>query len=521
MKFKKMLAVVSALCMMCAVVPVLPVQNTAVISASAEDTEYSEDIYENLTYKKYADYIEISGYVKQPEGKLIIPAEIDGLPVTSIGYESFSSCSGLTSVTIPESVIYIKENAFSSCSGLTSITISNGVISIGSSAFFGCSVLTSVTIPDSVTSIGDMAFYGCGLTSVTIPDSVTNIGGSAFSSCSGLTSVTIPDSVTSIGSEAFSETPWLKAKQAENPLVVVNHILIDGRTCKGNVIIPYSVTSIGIGAFEFCTSLTSVTIPDSVTSIGMDAFMACTNLTSVTIPDSVTSIEYGAFEFCTSLTSVSIPKSVTHIGTGAFSETPWLKAKQEENPLVVGGIVLIDGSNCKGEVVIPDGVTSIGNSAFDSCSSLTSVTIPDSVTSIGSGAFSFCSGLTSVTIENPDCEIYEVGYTISNGSDENWNSYFNGTIYGYENSTAQAYAEKYGYNFEVIGSAPETTEPTETETSAPVAPAEDMVWNGVNPDINRDGAVDAADSAVLLTYAAEFGAGKVSSFKEFMDKYYS
>ena len=94
--------------------------------------------------------------------------------------------------------------AFSSCSGLTSVYIPDGVTSIGIGAFSECRSLTSVTIPDSVTSIGDFAFSTCdGLTSVTIPDSVTSIGNRAFSECSGLTSVTIPGSVTSIGDRAF------------------------------------------------------------------------------------------------------------------------------------------------------------------------------------------------------------------------------------------------------------------------------------------------------------------------------
>ena len=95
--------------------------------------------------------------------------------------------------------------AFRDCSGLTSVTIPNSVTSIGSSTFSGCSGLTSVTIPNSVTSIGSDAFRGCsGLTSVTIPNSVTSIGSSAFQNCSSLTSVTIGNSVTSIGNYAFS-----------------------------------------------------------------------------------------------------------------------------------------------------------------------------------------------------------------------------------------------------------------------------------------------------------------------------
>ena len=172
------------------------------------------------------------------------------------------------SVTIPETVSFnnmtysvtsIGAYAFMSCSGLTSVTIPNSVTSIGWYAFAGCSSLTSVTIGNSVTSIGWHAFSGCsGLTSVTIPNSVTSIGASAFSYCSGLTSVTIPNSVTSIGNSVFEYCSGLTS-----------------------VTIGNSVTSIGNWAFRNCSGLTSVTIPNSVTSIAWWAFFGCSGLTDV------------------------------------------------------------------------------------------------------------------------------------------------------------------------------------------------------------------------------------------------
>ena len=238
----------------------------------------------------------LSDYGEKKYTEIAIPAEIDGVKITSIGDYAFDLCRGLTSVTIPNSVTSIGASAFGDCSGLTSVTIPDGVISIDSGTFYGCSGLTSITIGNSVTSIGASAFSDCsGLTSITIGNSVTSIGDSAFSGCSGLTSVTIPNSVTPIGNSAF-------------------------KGCSGltSITIPNSVTSIGYSAFSGCSRLTSVTIPDSVTAIGGSAFYNCSNLTSVTIPDSVTTIGDSAFRYCSGLTSITIPDSVTSIGASAF-----------------------------------------------------------------------------------------------------------------------------------------------------------------------------------------------------------
>ena len=188
----------------------------------------------------------------------------------------------------------------------------------------------------------------------------------------------------------------------------------------GSVVIPstvtyngttYSVTSIGSGAFFYCSGLTSVTIPNSVTSIGGSAFSYCSGLTSVTIPNSVTSIGGSAFLSCSGLTSVTIPNSVTSIGVRAFYDCSSLTsinvASGNTHYSSIDGVLynyvqdtLIQCPGAKTSVTIPNSVTSIGNSAFSGCSGLTSVTIPTGVTSIGEYAFSSCSGLTSVTIPN-------------------------------------------------------------------------------------------------------------------------
>ena len=125
-----------------------------------------------------------------------IPVEIKGVKITSIS-SAFRCRSGLTSVTIPDSVTSIGNSAFYYCSGLTSITIPDSVTTIGNEAFSGCSGLTSITIPDGVTTIGNEAFYWCSsLTSITIPDSVTTIGYRAFAGCSGLTKINFEGTIS-------------------------------------------------------------------------------------------------------------------------------------------------------------------------------------------------------------------------------------------------------------------------------------------------------------------------------------
>ena len=352
--------------------------------------------------------------------------------VTSIGYYTFSDCSSLTSVKIPDGVTSIGGSAFFDCSSLTSVKIPDGVTSIGDSVFYGCSSLTSVKIPAGVTSIGGYAFSGCSsLTSVEIPDGVTSIGNSAFSGCSSLTSVKIPDGVTSISFGAFSGCSSLTSVEISDGVTSISEWVFSG--CSELTSVTFGegsqLTSIGTHAFSDCSSLTSVKIPDGVTSIGDYAFYSCRSLTSVEIPDGVTSISDYAFCYCSSLTSVEIPAGVTSIGSAAFSGCNSLTSVYYQGDLARwcegfgnGHYLMsecenlyINGELVQGDLVIPDGVTSIGDYAFNGCSSLTSVEIPDGVTSIGWSAFSGCNSLTSVTFGDT------TGWYVTNSS-EDWNN---------------------------------------------------------------------------------------------------
>ncbi|MBR5656301.1 MAG: leucine-rich repeat domain-containing protein [Prevotella sp.] len=412
----------------------LPMMSSAYTGvAVVDDIKYYINT-DDQTAEVRANY---SNSINTYTGDIVIPKTIEyegeTCNVTSIGYEAFDGCSGLTSITIPSSVTSIGYGAFLGCKGLTNVTIPSSVTSIGdwsfndcsslisisipssvsrigSYVFFGCSSLTSISIPNSVTSIGEDAFYGCSaLTSIDIPTSVTSIGNYAFSNCSGLTSVTIPNSVTIIGKGVFvacnglisisvesGNTKYDSRDNCNGIIETETNTLITG--CQ-NTTIPNSVTSIEESAFSGCSSLTFIDIPTSVISIGNYAFYGCSALTSIDIPTSVTSIGKQAFYGCSSLTSVTIPEYVTSIGLATFAEcTSMTEITIPSSVTSIGDWAFYHCASLT-SFIIPSNITSIGSDAFQDCSNLTSVTIPSSVTSIGGYAFYGCSNLTSVKVD--------------------------------------------------------------------------------------------------------------------------
>jgi len=364
---------------------------------------------------------------------------------TTIAAEAFYNCYTLTSITIPHTVTSIGAGAFSGCSSLESITLpfigSSVTVEIDSpNAQFGYvfgettsgttqhykpssggyayaktyripSTLKSVTVLGG--SLSYCAFENCiNLTTVTLGDAVTSIGNLAFKNCSNLTSVTIGNGVTSIGDDAFYGCGGLTS-----------------------ITIPDSVTSIGSSAFYNCSSLTSVTIGKGVISDNLN-FSSCGNLTSITVDpnntvyqsidgnlytkDGTTLIRYAVGKTATTFV---IPDSVTSIGASAFATCSSLTSITIPDGVTIIGTSAFANCSSLTSITIPSGVTGIGASTFANCSSLTSITIPDSVTAIGNQAFSGCGNLTSVVIGKNVKQIgryaFEMCYNLTSVSFEN------------------------------------------------------------------------------------------------------
>ena len=345
------------------------------ITGERNGNEYTIDLKSSDNrITKIRDVIQDNTASNQEINNTIKKVTFNICPGNKIPDNAFSQCTGLTNVTIGDSVTSIGSGAFSGCSGLTSVTIGSNVTTIGQYVFKGCTSLTTMSIPNTVKTIASGIFWQCtGLTTVNWNSPIDKIPVQTFYECSGLTSVTIGNSVTSIGEYAFYKC--------------------SGLTSLG---IPDSITRIGNHAFNGCSNLTSVTIPDSVTSIGTSVFKGCSGFTSVTIPDKVTSIGENAFFGCSGLTSVTIPDSVTSIGTRAFSKCTKLKTVTIQNSSIEDnnlGTRIFNECEALTTVTFPtdNNINTIKNRWFYDCNNLTSVKNLNNITSIEEFAFAYCS----------------------------------------------------------------------------------------------------------------------------------
>ena len=286
-------------------------------------------------------------------------------PITKIPAQAFAKSKIKGSLTIPNSVTTIGEEAFSNCTELKgSLTLSNSLKTIGNKAFYMCNRLNgSLTIPNTVTTIGISAFEKCtGFNgSLTIPHSVTTIGKSAFCNCQGFKGdLTIPSSITTIEDNTFSSCFGFN----------------------GNLTIPNSVTTIGNSAFYQCSGFKGdLTIPNSVTTIGVGAFMQCTGFKgNLKLSNSVKTIEKSAFRICSGFTGeLILPNSITTIGAYVFKGC----------------------TGFTGNLTIPNSITTIGFSAFDGCSGFTgNLTLPKSLEVVYNSSFNECNNIQSFKFQS-------------------------------------------------------------------------------------------------------------------------
>ncbi len=275
---------------------------------------------------------------------------------------SLSGAAKLVTVSLPNTVTAISQNAFSGCAALKNVTLPSGITAIPYGAFSGCAALTSVNVPCGVTSIGAQAFKGCeSLTAISIPSGVTSIGANAFEGCKKLTSVSLPD---------------------------IGHTLPDS-------------------IFMNCEALTSVTFAGYIQYFGNNVFYGCKSLTSFTIPDTVLNIGNSAF-YKSGLRSINLPASVNYIGSYAFAECGSLTAftvDEMNNDFSASGGILYNADGTKivqvpvgisGKVTLANTLKTIYANDFKNCTKITELVIPGSVGCVEPRAFTSCTALTSI-----------------------------------------------------------------------------------------------------------------------------
>ncbi len=339
--------------------------------------------------------------------------------VTNVGGSAFFSCGSLTTAIIGDSVTAIEGSAFAECTSLISVTIGNSVITIGNNAFSSCINLTSLTIPDNVTTIGNWTFAGCeSLETITIPDSVVTIGEYAFYECYSLTDVYYG------GSEEDGAAISIESGNGSLLNAIWHYIGSDSPATPSEPdaadYLEYEIVD-GEAVITRCAedAPAYLEIPSTlggfpVKTIQNDAFEYCDNLTTLILPDSVTSLEYSAFYYCHNLTSVTFGNNIQQVSATAFFGCNQLSELivAEDNPYLctVDGVlfdrqmtkVLMCPDGKAGAFTIPEGVTTIGESAFESCN-LSSLTIPASLVELESAALFYCNQMIEFAVaeDNP------------------------------------------------------------------------------------------------------------------------
>ena len=325
-----------------------------------------------------------------------IPAELDGIPVTRIGFDAFSNCAGLQSVVIPEGVVYVSGYVFMNCTRLESVSIPDSLVAMDAEAFAYCRTLKTIEVS--------------------------------------------PDH------PVFAVENRALVNKRDQTL-----ILVLDREDTGTYTVTQGIRRIEGNAF-YKSSFSSVILPDSVTSVGSLAFYDCDNLTEFVLPEGVASVGSQVFLHCEKLESVTIPDSLTRIGSAVFSSSPVLtdiRISPDHPAYELIGPLLVDKrnqeiaatlSNMPAVYEIPEGIRAIGERGFEGCEDLTELIVPEGATGIGWNAFSGCSKLRVITLPASLKEIGNEAFRYSRVL----------LIKAPAGSLAEQYARENGYAFEAL-----------------------------------------------------------------------
>ncbi len=364
---------------------------------------------------------------------------------------------------LPSTVKKIDAGAFSNNYNLNSIALPQGLTTIGDEAFSSCSSLASIFIPDSVTTIGKSAFSSCGFNYFNVPEGVTEISEGMLSNCWNLQNVYMHDSVTKIGANAFSGSPLSNNFTFPKGIKEIGSHAFSNCQIGGDVRLPEGLEKIGERAFMHCLNINQVYIPASVISIGESAFV-CDNLFRINVdegnsaytdiegalynkeltsilsypaskmgtfvaPDSIKRVESDAFNR-SKLSKVILPDGVTYIGNNAFSQCPNLVSIRIPDSVTSMGYDVFSNNALLRSVGLPAGITKIPSSTFNNCAMLESVTLGKNVKTIEWNAFYNCMNLRVIKISSALEEIKPYAFSQANnlseiiyeGSAESWSN---------------------------------------------------------------------------------------------------